>query len=337
MAFLKNKIFLVILGVVALLRLLPFILSRGGVQNFAGYYKLDQLIYTLGGGFFGDALGTFLISLLVFGIALFGIVLPAIILFLLSFGKANLLSYKKGIVTALLANSLLMFLYYLNGITFFSVEQRGGIGAVTFEALFGLIVFVIPLWGFLSMSFYGLSGFLFLSLTTIIQVNLLVSLIATILRNKSESIRQVAVIQAERKVSASADSHINGSKQMNQSSSTWIVHIPGQPENPVDTATLQNWAKSGFLRPDTMVTEVATGYAYQARQIPSVFSSKSFITALLLSFFFGVFGVDRFYLGYVGVGLGKLFTFGGLGVWAIIDFILIATKNVKDSQGVPLA
>jgi hypothetical protein len=118
---------------------------------------------------------------------------------------------------------------------------------------------------------------------------------------------------------------------------TWTVRIPGQPESPVDTATLQSWAKSGFLRPDTMVTEVSTGYAYQARQIPGVFSSKSYVTALLLSFFFGVFGVDRFYLGHVGVGLGKLFTFGGLGIWALIDFILIATKNIKDSQGVPLA
>ena len=86
-----------------------------------------------------------------------------------------------------------------------------------------------------------------------------------------------------------------------------------------------------------MITEVATGYVYQARQIPGVFSNKSFVTALLLSFFFGVFGVDRFYLGHVGVGLGKLFTFGGLGIWALIDFILIATKNVKDSQGTPLA
>ena len=119
--------------------------------------------------------------------------------------------------------------------------------------------------------------------------------------------------------------------------STWTVRIPGQPENPVDTATLQNWAKSGFVRPDTMVTEVSTGYAYQAKQIPGIFSSKSYVTALLLSFFFGVFGVDRFYLGHVGVGLGKLFTFGGLGIWALIDFILIATKNVKDNQGIPLA
>ena len=337
MALLKNKTFLAVLGVIALLRVLPFILSRGGTQNFAGFYKLDQLISTLGRSFLVDIFGSLLIALFVFAIALFGIVLPAITLFLIAFGKDKLLSYKKGILIALIANSMLIFLYYLNGLTFFSVEQRGGIVTVAFESLFELINFVIPLWGFFSMGFNGLSGFIFLLFTTIIQVGLLSSLILTIVSKKSQLIQQVAVDQPEANVSTLAKSPRNGSQQMNQSSSTWTVRIPGQPENPVDTATLQNWAKSGFVKPDTMVTEVATGYAYQARQIPGIFSSKSYVTALLLSFFFGVFGVDRFYLGHVGVGLGKLFTFGGLGIWALIDFILIATKNVKDSQGVPLA
>ncbi|GFX76252.1 TM2 domain-containing protein 3 [Trichonephila clavipes] len=48
-------------------------------------------------------------------------------------------------------------------------------------------------------------------------------------------------------------------------------------------------------------------------------------TALLLSIIFGGFGVDRFYLGMWQEGIGKLFSFGGLGVWTLIDVILIAT------------
>ncbi|KAF8795005.1 TM2 domain-containing protein 3-like [Argiope bruennichi] len=48
-------------------------------------------------------------------------------------------------------------------------------------------------------------------------------------------------------------------------------------------------------------------------------------TALLLSIVFGGFGVDRFYLGMWQEGIGKLFSFGGLGVWTLIDVILIAT------------
>jgi TM2 domain-containing membrane protein YozV len=59
----------------------------------------------------------------------------------------------------------------------------------------------------------------------------------------------------------------------------------------------------------------------------------NWIWALLMSIFFGGIGVDRFLMGYVGTGLLKLFTLGGLGVWWLIDLILIASKykfaNVK--------
>ena len=69
---------------------------------------------------------------------------------------------------------------------------------------------------------------------------------------------------------------------------------------------------------------------------PAVNSPKSFTTALLLSIFVGSLGVDRFYLGHIGLGLVKLFTLGGCGVWYIIDIILIATRQVNDAQGRPL-
>jgi TM2 domain-containing membrane protein YozV len=69
---------------------------------------------------------------------------------------------------------------------------------------------------------------------------------------------------------------------------------------------------------------------------PAVNPSKSFTTALLLSIFVGSLGVDRFYLGHIGLGLVKLFTLGGCGVWYIIDIILIATRQVNDAQGRPL-
>jgi len=60
---------------------------------------------------------------------------------------------------------------------------------------------------------------------------------------------------------------------------------------------------------------------------------KQFIVAILLSVLVGSLGIDRFYLGYIGLGILKLLTGGGCGVWWLIDIVLIATKKLKDSDG----
>jgi TM2 domain-containing membrane protein YozV len=52
----------------------------------------------------------------------------------------------------------------------------------------------------------------------------------------------------------------------------------------------------------------------------------NWILLLLMSIFFGWIGVDRFMMGKIGTGILKLITFGGLGIWWLIDLILIATK-----------
>jgi len=63
---------------------------------------------------------------------------------------------------------------------------------------------------------------------------------------------------------------------------------------------------------------------------------RDWLTALLLSIFLGGLGADRFYLGHTGVGIAKLLTAGGCGIWSLVDYILIATDQVKDAQGRPL-
>jgi len=123
----------------------------------------------------------------------------------------------------------------------------------------------------------------------------------------------------------------------NSAGPAWLVRMPGQPEIPVDTGTLRAWAQQRVIRPDTIVVETANNMTYAAAQIPGVFSDKDFTTAILLSFFLGVLGVDRFYLGQTGLGIAKLLTLGGCGIWALIDLILIATRKVNDASGRPLA
>ena len=56
-------------------------------------------------------------------------------------------------------------------------------------------------------------------------------------------------------------------------------------------------------------------------------------TTYLISMFLGMYGVDRFYLGYTGLGIAKLLTCGGLGIWAIIDLILIGMGKMRDAEG----
>ena len=62
-------------------------------------------------------------------------------------------------------------------------------------------------------------------------------------------------------------------------------------------------------------------------------SPKSRLAAALLAWFLGVLGIHRFYVGKVGTGILMLVTLGGLGIWALIDFIVILVGSFKDKEG----
>lgn len=70
-----------------------------------------------------------------------------------------------------------------------------------------------------------------------------------------------------------------------------------------------------------------------ALPVPKAATPKRYSTAVLLSLFLGGLGFDRFYLGYTGLGVVKLLTFGGLGVWALIDCLLILTGKLGPTNG----
>ena len=60
---------------------------------------------------------------------------------------------------------------------------------------------------------------------------------------------------------------------------------------------------------------------------------KSQVVALILALVVGGLGIHRFYLGYTWQGIVQLLTFGGLGVWALIDLIRIAIGDLKPKNG----
>jgi TM2 domain/GYF domain 2 len=145
----------------------------------------------------------------------------------------------------------------------------------------------------------------------------------------------------------------------------YVIGANGSQYGPVDEATLRGWIAEGrvgtpslsFKAGDAGWVPLGTRSEFQALfAVPSAGSEvplppgaavpppppgvligpdapKDWLVALLLSVFLGTFGVDRFYMGYTGLGLLKLFTFGACGIWWLADVILIATGSLRDARG----
>ena len=62
-------------------------------------------------------------------------------------------------------------------------------------------------------------------------------------------------------------------------------------------------------------------------------SNKSWLVTFLLCWFCGAWGVHRFYVGKVGSGVLQLLTLGGLGIWTLVDWIMIICGKFKDGNG----
>lgn len=133
----------------------------------------------------------------------------------------------------------------------------------------------------------------------------------------------------------------------------YVIGADGNQYGPIEADTVSAWIREGrvgkpslsFKTGETQWTpmsareEFAAVFSEVAARPPAPAPQpippgrREWLVALLLSIFLGVLGVDRFYLGHIGLGIAKLLTGGGCGIWYIVDIILIATNSLRDANG----
>jgi TM2 domain-containing membrane protein YozV len=87
-------------------------------------------------------------------------------------------------------------------------------------------------------------------------------------------------------------------------------------------------ASAGSAAASSAAARMTPGYSAEKSVSP-----RSRLACLLLCLFLGTIGVHRFYVGKTGTGVAMIFTLGGLGIWTLIDFIMIIVGGFKDAEG----
>lgn len=97
-------------------------------------------------------------------------------------------------------------------------------------------------------------------------------------------------------------------------------------QNKVEQLLMFNASKLPVMGIDMLRTKLMN--IQDETKVQFAFSQlKDPTTAIILSVLCGAFGVDRFYIGDIGLGIAKMLTCGGAGIWALIDIFIIMDKT----------
>ena len=119
----------------------------------------------------------------------------------------------------------------------------------------------------------------------------------------------------------------------------WIDEGRIHYQSQISPEDAQQWIWAGEMFPQLAPT---AQFAPAPTRIPTPLgprSDRSRLVAGLLGLLLplvGIYGVHRFYLGHIGLGILMLITFGGCGIWQLIDVILVFAGSVRDAEGLPL-
>ena len=240
------------------------------------------------------------------------------------------------------AGLVLTLLFFAMAAVAFAFPRIGVISAFVFSAALFLVPAMVALInGFFSLLLANLPIFSIFEATSRlfeqVDVGVLAYVLFTLFRNLAFFALLLLVVKlvSKRKVQSPQDNL--EALPIEDVAKNWALIVPGQAERAVTSSELKNLVLSGQITGQSLVKDLINNLNFPAGQIPGMFSKRQYVTTLLLSFFLGGLGVDRFYLGQTGLGITKLLTVGGCGVWALVDLIFIAMRKVKDNEGLPLA
>lgn len=85
--------------------------------------------------------------------------------------------------------------------------------------------------------------------------------------------------------------------------------------------------------PVSFIYQAVLEIGVQFARVVCRYRGHYFVTTLMYSILLGFLGMDRFCLGQTGTAVGKLLTLGGVGIWWVVDVILLVTNGLQPEDG----